>query len=150
MSKTLGIDFGTSNSAAGVCVDGKPVLIPLEGTEFTLPTAVFFDFDSQEIVVGERAGRALLDGEEGRYMRGLKSLLGTRLVRESRVLLGERLDFIDIIARFLGEVRRRAEAATGERFERAISGRPVRFHSEDETVPESLNQLLEVVLKLTK
>ena len=132
MSGTLGIDFGTSNSAAGVCVDGDPMLIPLEGDGQTIPTAVFFDFDTQKMVVGERASRALLDGDEGRYMRGLKSLLGTGLIRERRMLLGERLDFIDIIARFLGVVKKRAEAATGQRFDNAVSGRPVRFHSEDE------------------
>ena len=113
MSRALGIDFGTSNSAAGICVDGRPLLIPLEGEGQTMPTAVFFDFEAQEMLVGESASRALLDGDEGRYMRGLKSLLGTRLVRESRMLLGERLDFIDIIARFLAEVKKRAEAATG-------------------------------------
>ncbi|MFK7837026.1 MAG: Hsp70 family protein [Sulfitobacter sp.] len=131
MSAVLGIDFGTSNSAAGICVDGKPHLIPLEGAELTMPTAVFFDFEAKGMVVGAQASAALLDGVEGRYMRGLKSLLGTRLVRESRMLLGERLDFIDIIARFLAEVKARAEAAAGQRFDRALSGRPVRFHSLD-------------------
>lgn len=132
MSGTLGIDFGTSNSAAGICVDGKPHLIPLEGDAPTMPTAVFFDFDAQEMLVGTRAGEALLRGDEGRYMRGLKSLLGTRLIRESRMLLGERLDFIDIIARFLRTIKARAEDATGQTFSHAISGRPVRFHSGSE------------------
>ncbi len=132
MAGTLGIDFGTSNSAAGICINGKAHLIPLEGEEQTMPTAVFFDFEAQEMVVGSRASNALLNGDEGRYMRGLKSLLGTRLMRESRMLLGERLDFIDIVARFLAEMKRRAEAATGETFDKALSGRPVRFHSEDE------------------
>lgn len=132
MSATLGIDFGTSNSAAGICVDGKPQLITLESNEPTMPTAVFFDFEEKKMLVGAAASDALLGGEEGRYMRGLKSLLGTRLIRESRMLLGERLDFIDIVARFLTEVKTRAEAATGQTFTRAVSGRPVRFHSEDE------------------
>lgn len=132
MAGTLGIDFGTSNSAAGICVNGKPHLIELETGEQTLPTAVFFDFDAKVMQVGAQASRALLDGEEGRYMRGLKSLLGTRLIRESRMLLGERLDFIDIIARFLAEVKARAEAATGTTFDRALSGRPVQFHTGDE------------------
>lgn len=132
MSATLGIDFGTSNSAAGICVDGKPQLITLESDEPTMPTAVFFDFEEKKMLVGAAASDALLGGEEGRYMRGLKSLLGTRLIRESRMLLGERLDFIDIVARFLTEVKTRAEAATGQTFTRAVSGRPVRFHSEDE------------------
>jgi hypothetical chaperone protein len=132
MSGTLGIDFGTSNSAAGICVDGQPHLIELEAGEQTLPTAVFFDFDAKKMILGARASEALLNGDEGRYMRGLKSLLGTRLIRESRMLLGERLDFIDIIARFLGEVKARAEAATGQTFDRALSGRPVQFHSGDD------------------
>ena len=131
MSATLGIDFGTSNSAAGILVDGRPHLIPLEADAQTLPTAVFFDFEAGQMVVGERASAALLAGDEGRYMRGLKSLLGTRLRRESRMLLGERLDFIDIVARFLAELKSRAEAATGFQFDRALSGRPVRFHSAD-------------------
>jgi len=131
MSATLGIDFGTSNSAAGILVDGRPHLIPLEADAQTLPTAVFFDFEAGQMVVGERASAALLAGDEGRYMRGLKSLLGTRLMRESRMLLGERLDFIDIVARFLAELKSRAEAATGFQFDRALSGRPVRFHSAD-------------------
>ncbi|MCX7558173.1 Hsp70 family protein [Sulfitobacter sp. F26204] len=132
MSGTLGIDFGTSNSAAGICVDGKPQLVTLEGDEPTMPTAVFFDFESKKMLVGAAASDALLAGEEGRYMRGLKSLLGTRLIRESRLLLGERLDFMDIVARFLREVKTRAEMATGQSFTRAVSGRPVRFHSDDE------------------
>ncbi len=130
MSGTLGIDFGTSNSAAGICVDGKPQLIALEGNAPTMPTAVFFDFDAQEMHVGARASEALLRGDDGRYMRGLKSLLGTRYIRESRMLLGERLDFIDIIARFLATVKARAEAASSKTFDHAVSGRPVRFHSE--------------------
>ncbi len=133
MTSTLGIDFGTSNSAAGICVDGKPHLIPLEGDAQTMPTAVFFDFESKKMLLGVQASDALLNGDEGRYMRGLKSLLGTRLMRESRMLLGERLDFIDIVARFLSEVKTRAEKATGQTFTRALSGRPVRFHSDDET-----------------
>lgn len=132
MSGTLGIDFGTSNSAAGICVDGQPHLIELEPGEQTLPTAVFFDFETQKMILGARASEALLDGDEGRYMRGLKSLLGTRLMRESRLLLGERLDFIDIVGRFLGELKRRAEADTGEVFDRALSGRPVQFHTADD------------------
>ena len=132
MTRTLGIDFGTSNSAVGVCLDGTPQLIPLEDEATTLPTAVFFDFETQEMQIGTRASEALLAGHEGRYMRGLKSLLGTALVRESRMLLGERLDFIDIIARFLARLKERAEAATGQQFTHALSGRPARFHSDDD------------------
>lgn len=128
----LGIDFGTSNTAAGIAINGTPQLIALEAEAQTLPTAVFFDFEAREMRIGAAASDALLAGAEGRYMRGLKSLLGTRLMRERRVLLGERLDFIDIVARFLARVKTQAEAATGMQFDTALSGRPVRFHSADD------------------
>ncbi|MEO0829822.1 MAG: Hsp70 family protein, partial [Pseudomonadota bacterium] len=66
--------------------------------------------------------------EYGRYMRGLKSILGTTLMCEKRRLLNERLDFIEITARFLQHLKSRAEEATGQSFSHVVSGRPVRFH----------------------
>ena len=124
----LGVDFGTSNSAAGVARDGAAHLIMLEGDATALPTAVFFDFEARKMRVGLAAGEALLAGDEGRYMRALKSLLGSPLMREQRNLLGEKLDFIDIVARFLARIKQIAETQTGEVYDRALSGRPVRFH----------------------
>ena len=102
---TLGIDFGTSNSACGVLVNGRPHLIEIEPGEKTLPTSVFFDVDSKRMLIGSAADRALIAGAEGRFMRELKSVLGTALMRERRMILGESLDFIDIVARFLARLR---------------------------------------------
>ncbi len=124
----LGIDFGTSNSAAGVVVGGKPYLIPLEQGLTTLPTAVFFDVAARRTVFGHAAVAALTDGREGRFMRALKSVLGTPLMREKRQVGHERLTLLDVVARFLAELKERAEAHTGQRFDTALSGRPVRFH----------------------
>ncbi|MGB7244750.1 MAG: Hsp70 family protein [Sulfitobacter sp.] len=127
----LGVDFGTSNSAAGVARDGQPVLVDMDAGQPTLPTAVFFDFETRKMIIGQPANDALLAGDEGRYMRALKSLLGTGLMRETRNLLGERIDFIEITARFLAQIKSRAETTTGQTFDRALSGRPVMFHSAD-------------------
>ncbi len=129
---TLGIDFGTSNSAAGVCAAGQPYLIPMEPGETTLPTAVFFDADSKKMRIGRSATRALIDGEDGRFMRALKSLLGTPLLHEKRRLSGKTMDFSDIITQFLREIKTRAEDVTRQEFTHALSGRPVRFHSKDD------------------
>src|SRR5690606_1393350 len=126
---TLGIDFGTSNSACGVLVDGRPHLIEIESGQKTLPTSVFFDFDSRRMLIGSTANRALIAGAEGRFMRALKSVLGTTLMRERRMILGESLDFIDIVARFLTRLREGAEAACHMPFTHALSVRPVHFHS---------------------
>ena len=128
----LGIDFGTSNTGAGILVDGRPATIPLEPDARTLPTAVFVDFTAQRFVYGEAAARAMMEGQDGRFLRGLKSILGTPLARERRQFLKERLTLIEIIARFLGEIRQRSEKHTGQSFDTALSGRPVKFHSESD------------------
>lgn len=127
----LGIDFGTSNTAAGVMAAGRPVAIELERGETTLPSAVFVDFAERRFVYGSAANQKMIDGQDGRYMRALKSILGTSLAQEPRMFLNERLTPIEIIARFLAEIKSRAETYTGTSFERALSGRPVRFHSAD-------------------
>lgn len=129
---TLGIDFGTSNSAAGVSVAGSPFLIAAEPGETTLPTAVFFGEGLREMSIGRVANRALINGDEGRYMRALKSVLGTSLMGEKRSFLGQRLTFYEIIGQFLAALKARAETTCHQSFDYALSGRPVRFHSRDE------------------
>lgn len=130
--RTLGIDFGTSNSAAGFGQTGTTRLIELEPGQTAIPTTFFFDFDTRQTLIGAPANAALVDGAEGRFMRALKRVLGTSLMQERRQILNERLTFIDIIARYLAELRRRSEAETGLSFPYAISGRPVVFHGEDD------------------
>ncbi|MCG3269140.1 Hsp70 family protein [Yoonia sp. I 8.24] len=128
----LGIDFGTSNTAAGVLAGDRPSLIEVEPGRKTLPTSVFFDFDRKVTTYGSIANVALIDGREGRFMRALKSVLGTPLMREKRQVAYERLTLIEVVARFLRMIRERAEAATGQTYDVALSGRPVRFHSTDD------------------
>lgn len=127
----LAIDFGTSNSAAAILDGGRIRRIPIEDGAETLPTAVFFPLRGGGMKIGAAAARALIDGDEGRYMRALKSVLGTSLVHEKRLIGGKRRSVAEIIAEFLAEMKSRAEAATGRRFPRALSGRPVHFHSRD-------------------
>ncbi len=127
-SDILSIDFGTSNSAAAVAAGNGIYRIPIEHGAETLPTAVFFPLNGN-MRIGSAAGSALIAGEEGRYMRALKSVLGLPLLHEPRVLGGERRTLADVIAVFLAEVKTRAEAATGMTFRRALSGRPVHFHT---------------------
>lgn len=124
----LGVDFGTSNSAAGYLRDGVPYQIEMAPGQNTLPTTFFFDFIRRSTLMGEPANTALLNGEEGRFMRALKRVLGTSLMHEKRQILNERVTFVEIIARFLAHIKEQAEASTGARFDRVLSGRPVVFH----------------------
>lgn len=132
MTRTLGIDFGTSNSSAAHMVDGHARLIDMTPGNTSLPTTFFFDFDTRETLMGDPANSALLNGDDGRFMRALKRILGTPLMHERRQILNDRLTFVDIIARFLAHIKTRAEAETGLTFTHALSGRPVVFHGTDD------------------
>lgn len=128
---TLAIDFGTSNSAAAILEDGKVRRLAIETDAETVPTAIFFPADKGAMRIGVAAAVALISGEEGRYMRALKSVLGTGLFHEQRLIMGKRRTLADIVTAFLVEVKDRAEAAAGRKFARALSGRPVHFHTSD-------------------
>lgn len=132
MTDTLAIDFGTSNSACAILENGAVRRIAIETDGETLPTAVFFPATRGDMRIGSAAGAALIGGEEGRYMRALKSVLGTQLLHEPRLIGGKRRTISEIITAFLETVKARAEAATGTPLRKALSGRPVRFHSKDD------------------
>ena len=130
-TETLAVDFGTSNTAAAAPVGNGVRRIPIEQGAETLPTAVFFPAGGGAMRIGAAATDALFEGEHGRYMRALKSVLGLPLLHEARPIGGRSRTIAEVIADFLGELRRRAERETGRRFRRALSGRPVHFHSGD-------------------
>ncbi|HBT02145.1 Hsp70 family protein [Salipiger marinus] len=130
--RTLAIDFGTSNSAAAIVAEGRPRRLMIEPGADTLPTAVFFPEDRSAMRIGAAAAEALIAGEDGRYMRALKSVLGTALFHESRMIGGRRRSLAEIVTEFLAEMKARAEADAGGRFDAVLSGRPVHFHTKDE------------------
>ncbi|MGB0410255.1 MAG: Hsp70 family protein [Pikeienuella sp.] len=127
----LAIDFGTSNSAAAVLDGGRPRRLAIEAGADTLPTAVFFPTRGGAMRIGVAASDALIAGDDGRYMRALKSVLGTALFHEPRLVGGSRRTLADIVTAFLKVVKQRAEAETGKTYTAALSGRPVHFHSAD-------------------
>lgn len=122
-----GLDFGTSNTALGTVENGVPVLIPVEAGEPTVPSAIFFDRTGSEPLIGREAIAAYVDGTPGRFMRSLKSVLGTPLIDETTGLYRKRVKFRDIIQFYVEAVKTRAEAASGQEFQQAVLGRPVHF-----------------------
>jgi len=129
---TLGIDFGTSNSAAAlVGTDGVLNVIALDGTRCEMPTAVFFSSETHTVLYGSEAMQAYLSGAEGRLLRSLKSLLGSRLMDEFTMVDGQSIRFFDIVVLFFKELKRRCEAHVGQPLTRAMLGRPVHFVDDD-------------------
>ena len=121
-----GLDFGTSNTTFGSTIDNVPSLVPLEGGETTIPSAIFYERDGA-VLIGRKAIEAYIDGVPGRLMRSLKSVLGTSLIDETTQVGRIRSSFRDVIAYYLGAVKRRAEQAAGRAFRNVVHGRPVHF-----------------------
>ena len=125
---TLGIDFGTSNSAAALIgADGQMHTMALDGVRAEMPTALFFASETHTVLYGSDAMRAYLNGTEGRLLRSLKSLLGSRLMEEYTAVNGHSIQFFDIVVLFFKELKRRSEAQLGQFLTRAMLGRPVHF-----------------------
>ena len=129
---SLGIDFGTSNSAmAWADAGGQARLIALEGEAVSMPTAVFYNSEDHSTHFGREAIALYLEGTEGRLMRSLKSLLGSPLLLETTVINHRQISFQDIIATFLAALRERATLALGAQPRRVVMGRPVHFVDDD-------------------
>jgi molecular chaperone DnaK len=77
--RILGIDLGTTNSAAAVIIGGKPTIIPsAEGVTVAgkiFPSIVAFTRDGQ-LLVGEPARRQAITNPEG-TIREIKRKMGT-------------------------------------------------------------------------
>ena len=140
---TLGLDFGTSNSAmAFVGADGLARAVSLEGDEPMLPTAVFFNAEERRIHFGREAIALYLTGVDGRLMRSLKSLLGSSLLEEQTRVPEGMVNFRDVIARFIREMRERACNKLGQDVRRVVLGRPVHFVDGDAQRDERAQQAL--------
>ena len=128
----LGIDFGTSNSAAALIdASGALQVIPLDGAKAEMPTALFFAFETHTVLYGAAAMQAYLSGTEGRLLRSLKSLLGSRLMDEYTAVGDKSIRFFDIVVLFFKELKRRCEAHVGQPLTHAVLGRPVHFVDDD-------------------
>lgn len=132
IANACGVDFGTSNSTVGWRRPGaaSPLLLLEEGKP-TMPSAVFFHAEDEEVSFGRAAIQDYLEGYDGRLMRALKSLLGTPLMEGHTEVQGRALPFRLLLTRFIAEIKHRAERAAGQPFDRAIFGRPVFFVDDD-------------------
>lgn len=128
-----GLDFGTTNSTLALGRLGQtPSLVKLEGEHRTLPSALFFSLEDGSTHFGRSAVHEYVDGAEGRFMRALKSILGSTLMKETTAVGRERMSFEALIGRFLSHLKDKLELQTGEAAGPIVFGRPVRFVDEDD------------------
>jgi molecular chaperone DnaK len=127
MSKIIGIDLGTSNSAASVMELGKPVIIPsAEGTSIggkAFPSYVAFTKDGQ-LLVGEPARRQAVVNPEGTIM-AIKRKMG----QDIKVKVYDKEYTPQQLSAFiLQKIKRDAEAFTGDKVEKAVVTCPAYFN----------------------
>ncbi len=131
MNTMLAIDFGTSNSTVGYASPTGPELIPLEGDEVTIPSAIFFNLEEECVQFGRAGIASYTQHYEGRLLRALKSVLGSSLLDEVTTIGDHQMAFKDIISLFLRHLKTTAESKLGQSVDRVMLGRPVWFVDND-------------------
>ena len=122
----IGIDLGTSNSAASVLRGGRPVIIPsAEGISLggkAFPSYVAITEDGQTLT-GEAARRQASANPEG-TATAFKRKMGQR---EKITLRGQEFTPEQLSAFLLQKIKRDAEAFLGEKVEKAVVTVPAYF-----------------------
>ncbi len=126
MSKIIGIDLGTSNSAAAVVISGKPTIIPsAEGISVggkSFPSYVAFSKDG-ELLVGEPARRQALLNPEG-TIYAAKRKMGSDYKYKVN---GKEYTPQQISSYILQKIKRDTEAYLGEPVSEAVITVPAYF-----------------------
>jgi molecular chaperone DnaK len=126
MSRIIGIDLGTSNSAASAMEGGRPSMIPsAEGTSVggkSFPSYVAFTKEG-ELLVGEPARRQAVTNPEG-TIKNVKRKMGTS---EKIKVYGKEYTPQQISAFILQKIKRDAESFLGETIDKAVITVPAYF-----------------------
>ncbi|MDP2939730.1 MAG: molecular chaperone DnaK [Candidatus Omnitrophota bacterium] len=127
MAKVIGIDLGTSNSAAAMMEAGRPVIIPsAEGAGVAsgkaFPSYVAFTKDGQRLV-GEPARRQAAINPEG-TIQAAKRKMGTDHIYK---IFGKEYTPQQISAFILQKIKQDAESYLGDKVEEAVITCPAYF-----------------------
>lgn len=154
-----GLDFGTSNSTIGVQLNDQHTMVPLEQDDAnqwqtTLPSALFFGFEDDEISFGRNAIARYTTGEQGRLLRSMKSILGGSFMGDKTRVKNNLYSFDEIIAFFVGSLKTQAEqfaknnAADFTSLQSVVMGRPVYFNDTDPLLDQAAEDHLADIARL--
>lgn len=138
--KIIGIDLGTSNSAAAALIGGKPTIIPsAEGaTQYgkSFPSYVAFTDDGQRLV-GEPARRQAVTNPE-KTITAIKRQMGTSYKVE---IGGKQYTPQEISAFILQKIKKDAEAFLGEEVKKAVITVPAYFDDNQRTATKDAGRI---------
>ena len=141
MAKVIGIDLGTSNSAAAVMEAGRPVIIPsAEGAGVAsgkaFPSYVAFTKDGQRLI-GEPARRQAAINPEG-TIQAAKRKMGTDFKFK---VFGKEYTPQQISAFILQKIKQDAEAYLGDKVEEAVITCPAYFDDNQRTATKDAGEI---------
>jgi hypothetical chaperone protein len=146
--RTVGLDFGTTNSALAIVhTDGTVQLATFQDSgqvSTTFRSVLYFlhpeedDYGNPHVVAGPQAIRSYLRADpRGRFMQSIKSFLASRLFERTQVFT--RLYTLEeLIAIVVRALRTAAEAQFGDLGTAVVVGRPVHFASAQQPEDEAL------------
>ncbi len=146
MAKIIGIDLGTSNSAAAVMQGNRPAIIPsAEGVSLggkAFPSYVAFTKDGQRLT-GEPARRQAVTNTEG-TVTAFKRKMGTDYKYNLR---GKDYRPQELSAFLLQKIKQDAEAFLGEKVEKAVITVPAYFNDNQRQATKDAGEIagLEVI-----
>ncbi len=146
MAKIIGIDLGTSNSAAAVLEGGRATLIPsAEGTSLygkSFPSFVAFTKDGQRLV-GEAARRQAVANPDG-TLHAFKRKMGTNFKYK---VFGKEYTPQELSAILLQKIKTDAEAFLGEPVKKVVITVPAYFDDNQRQATKDAGEIagLEVV-----
>ena len=121
MSKTIGIDLGTTNSCVAVFEGGEAKVIANPEGERTTPSVVAFK--NGDIIVGGAAKRQMVVNPD--TIRSIKRLMGTNKKVKAN---GKEYTPEEVSAMILGNLKKTAEAYLGENVTKAVITVPAYFN----------------------
>jgi len=125
--RILGIDLGTTNSAAAILEAGRPTIIPsAEGPTIAgkmFPSVVAFTKDGQ-LLVGEPAKRQAVTNPEGTIFE-IKRKMGTNYKAS---IYGKEYNPQQVSAFILQKIKRDAETFLGEKLKKCVITVPAHFN----------------------
>ena len=146
MSKIIGIDLGTTNSAAAVMMGGEPIIIPSAEGERLVPSVVAVNKNGERLVGRVARNQAIINPENTIF--SIKRFMGRKAsdpeVQRAKALVpysissapngdvrvvmdGKDYSSPEISAMILGKIKRDAEAYLGEPVNQAVITVPAYF-----------------------
>jgi len=142
-----GLDFGTTNSAIGIQKRSEIELVTLEDNNTYMPSAILFEKESGQILMGQSARDLFMQESEGRLIQSLKTILGSSTMDYYTQISGFEYTFMDIIGLMIKHMKTKAEEQGGLEIESVILGRPVYYVDDDPARDKIAQDCMEEIAK---